>query len=132
MLDTDTCSFILRRHSQKIIDRLEDVASRSSVIISAVTYSEMRYGEVGSKAPANLESIIRGFVDCLDGILPWNAQAVDKTVEIQKMLAKRGTPIGRNDAAIAGHALIADAILVTNNTREFSRVDGLRIENWLH
>ena len=62
MLDTDTCSFILRRHSQKIIDRLADVSSQSSVIISAVTYSEMRYGEVGSKAPANLESIIKGFV----------------------------------------------------------------------
>ena len=131
MLDTDTCSFILRRHSQKIIDRLADVSSQSSVVISAATYSEMRYGEVGSKAPANLESIIKGFVKCLDGILPWNSRAVDKTIEIQKKLAKLGTPIGRNDAAIAGHAIVASDILVTNNIREFSRVEGLQLENWL-
>ena len=132
MLDTDTCSFIMRKHSIRIVERLESVKQgRSRVVISAITYSEMRNGEIGSKAPAKLAGIINGFVKCLDGILPWDAEAVDKTIEIKKRLAGLGTPIGINDAAIAGHAVTAGAILVTNNIREFSRVQGLRIENWL-
>ena len=132
MLDTDTCSFIIRKHSPRIIDRLESAErSRARIVISAITYAEMRYGEIGSKAPARLAADICDFLDCLDEILPWNAEAVDRTIEIRKELARLGTPIGVNDAAIAGHAVTAGAILVTNNTREFSRVQGLRIDNWL-
>ena len=59
-----------------------------------------------------------------------NAAAVDETSRIRVKLASLGTPIGNNDAAIAGHAMVANAVLVTNNVREFERVPGLRIEDW--
>ncbi|WP_143137843.1 PIN domain-containing protein, partial [Burkholderia ubonensis] len=56
--------------------------------------------------------------------------AVDATTAVRAELAARGTPIGANDASIAGHAIAAGAVLVTHNTREFGRVDGLSFEDW--
>jgi len=70
------------------------------------------------------------FVKRLDSVLPWDKAAVDATASIRKVLAFAGTPISPNDAAIAGHALSTGAILVTNNTREFQRVQGLVFEDW--
>ena len=132
MLDTNICSFIMREHSAPIIERLEmAVQARSRIVISAITYAEMRYGSASPKAPKKIEGMVAGFVQRLDAVLPWDAEAVDKSVQIRKELARRGTPIGENDAAIAGHALAANCILVTNNTREFARVNGLEIVDWL-
>ncbi|MXO12885.1 hypothetical protein GR684_27890, partial [Klebsiella pneumoniae] len=67
----------------------------------------------------------------LDAILPWDRAAVDATTEIKVALRMAGTPIGPNDTAIAGHAIAAGAVLVTNNTREFERVPGLVLEDWV-
>ena len=132
MLDTNICSFIMREHPLYIIERLENaVKSKSMIIVSAITYAEMRYGSIGSKAPKNIEIVVNNFVMRLDAVLPWDRDAIDRTIEIRKELARLGTPIGQNDAAIAGHAISTNSILVTNNTREFSRVDGLQIEDWL-
>jgi len=132
MLDTNICSFIMREHSLKIIEHLEmAVKARSRIVVSAITYAEMRYGAISPKAPKKIESMVKSFVSRLDAVLPWDAEAIDKTVEIRQELARRGTPIGENDAAIAGHALSSNSILVTNNTREFARVDGLKIVDWL-
>jgi len=66
----------------------------------------------------------------LDAILPWDRAAVDATTDIKVALRQAGTPIGPNDTAIAGHAVSVEAILVTNNTREFERVPGLKLEDW--
>jgi len=66
-----------------------------------------------------------------DAVLSWDRAAVDATTEIKAALAAAGTPIGPNDTAIAGHAIAARAILVTNNTREFERVPGLQLEDWV-
>ncbi|MDR0275674.1 MAG: type II toxin-antitoxin system VapC family toxin [Burkholderiaceae bacterium] len=131
MLDTNICSFIMREHSASVIQHLEAaVKARFRIVISAITYAEMRYGAASPKAPKKIESMVSSFINRLDDILPWNAEAVDMSVQIRKELARRGTPIGENDAAIAGHALSANCILVTNNTREFARVDGLQIVDW--
>jgi tRNA(fMet)-specific endonuclease VapC len=75
--------------------------------------------------------MVNSFIKRLDAVLPWDRDAIDRTVEIRRELARRGMPIGQNDAAIAGHALSANSILVTNNTREFSRVDCLQIVDWI-
>jgi len=132
MLDTNICSFIMREHSLTVIEHLEmAVKARSRIVVSAITYAEMRYGAISPKAPKKIESMVKSFVSRLDAVLPWDAEAIDKTVEIRKELARRGTPISENDAAIAGHALSSSSILVTNNTREFARVDGLNIVDWL-
>ena len=132
MLDTNICSFIMREHPAAVIEQLElAVKDRSRIVVSAITYAEMRYGASSPKAPKKIEGLVNSFIRRLDAVLPWDAEAIDRTVEIRKELARRGTPIGENDAAIAGHALSSDSILVTNNTREFSRVDGLRLVDWL-
>lgn len=65
-------------------------------------------------------------------VLPWDAAAVERTTDIKRELNRRGTPIGANDTAIAGHAISSGCILVTNNIREFERVPDLRFEDWVH
>lgn len=133
MLDTCICSFIMREMPKSVLERLAaEVASGNRIVISAITYAEMRYGHIGKKASPKLGPAIDEFVRRLDGILPWDAATVDKTLEVRQQLAALGTPIGNNDAAIAAHALMVGCVLVTNNTREFSRVAGLLYEDWVH
>jgi len=75
--------------------------------------------------------LVEAFCQRLDAVLAWDRAAVDATTDLKIALAAAGTPIGNNDAAIAGHAIAAGAILVTNNTREFARVPGLTLEDWV-
>jgi tRNA(fMet)-specific endonuclease VapC len=72
------------------------------------------------------------FLRCLGAVLPWDVAAVDAASKVKKTLSDAGTPIGGNDTAIASHAISNDSILVTNNTRGFSRVAGLKLEDWVH
>ena len=76
--------------------------------------------------------LVDAFCARLDAVLPWDRAAVDATTEIKVALRLAGTPIGPNDTAIAGHAIAAGAVLVTNNTREFARVPGLILEDWVN
>lgn len=132
MLDTCICSFIMREQPEAVLRRLEQVALRNHrIVVSAVTYAEMRFGAIGKKASPRHTQLVDAFCARLDAVLPWDRAAVDATTEIKASLAAAGTPIGPNDTAIAGHAIAADAILVTNNMREFERVPGLTLEDWV-
>jgi tRNA(fMet)-specific endonuclease VapC len=132
MLDTNICSFIIRERPLDVLVKMQAcVDAQQRIVISAITYAEMRYGSIGKKASPKHAGLVSAFVARLDGILPWDAAAVDETTRIRVELAELGTPIGNNDAAIAGHALVAGAVLVTNNVREFKRVRGLPIEDWV-
>lgn len=133
MLDTCICSFIMREQAASVISRLAtEVGQGNRIVVSTVTYAEMRYGQIGKKASAKHKSLVDEFVKRLDAVLPWDKQGVDATVEIMRVLAKAGTPIGSNDSAIAGHAIASTCTLVTNNVREFNRVPGLVYEDWVH
>lgn len=133
MLDTCICSFIMREHPASVIQHLSaEVEKGNRIVISAVTYAEMRYGQVGKKAAAKHKMLVDEFVKRLDAVLPWDQPAVDATVEIMRDLTSAGTPIGPNDTAIAGHAMASGCTLVTNNVREFGRVKGLVYEDWCH
>ena len=132
MLDTCICSFIMREHPASVIQRLiVEVEQGNRVVISAITYAEMRYGQIGKKASTKHKTLVDEFVKRLDAVLPWDHRAVDATVEAMRLLMKVGTPIGSNDTAIAGHAIASGCTLVTNNVREFSRVTGLIYEDWV-
>jgi len=132
MLDTCICSFIMREHPASVIQRLiVEVEQGNRVVISAITYAEMRYGQIGKKASSKHKTLVDEFVKRLDAVLPWDHRAVDATVEAMRLLMKVGTPIGSNDTAIAGHAIASGCTLVTNNVREFSRVTGLIYEDWV-
>lgn len=132
MLDTNICSFIMRDQPESVIRRLEQMVIRNHrIVISAITYAEMRFGAIGKKASPRHARLVDAFCARLDAILPWDWAAVDATTEIKMILAAVGTPIGANDSAIAGHAISAGTILVTNNTREFELVPGLKLEHWV-
>jgi len=131
MLDTNICSFIMRERPPAVLSRLQScVNAQHRIVVSAITYAEMRFGAVGRKASPKHAELVTAFVARLDGVLSWDTAAVDATAAIRVDLATRGTPIGANDASIAGHAIAAGAVLVTNNGREFSRVAGLSLEDW--
>ncbi len=131
MLDTKICSYIMRERPIELLERLQaHVDAQDRLVISAITYAEMRFGSIGKKASPKHAGMVSAFVARLDGVLPWDSAAVDATTKIRVDLAKLGTPIGENDSAIAGHALSAGAVVVTNNLREFMRVSDLCCEDW--
>lgn len=115
-----------------VLQRLADqVAQSNRIVISAVTYAEIRYGQIGKKASTKHKTLVDEFMKRLDEILPWDQSAVDATVQVKTQLTNSGSVIGENDTAIAGHAIASYCVLVTNNVREFSRVAGLSYEDWV-
>ncbi len=113
----------MREQPEAVLKRLEQAVLRGHrIVVSAITYSEMRFGATGPKASPRHVQLVDEFCARLDAILPRDRAAVDATTKIKVALRLAGTPIGPNDTAIAGHAIAAGAILVTNNTREFERV----------
>jgi len=133
MLDTCICSFIMRERPESVLQRLaQEVSQQNRIVISAITYAEIRYGQIGKKASSRHAVLVDEFIRRIDGIMPWDQQAVDATVAVKQLLVASGTPIGENDTAIAGHAIAGGCILVTNNLREFNRIQGLNVEDWLH
>jgi len=106
------------------------VENKDRLVISAITYAEMRFGAIGKKASPKHNIIVDQFLSRIDSVLAWDREAVEATTAIKQDLSNKGTPIGINDTSIAGHALSSDCVLVTNNTKEFERVSNLRIEDW--
>jgi len=131
MLDTCICSFIMRKQPVSILERLNNtIKSNHRIVISAITYAEMRFGSIGKKASPKHAILVDAFTQRVDEIMAWDMKAVDATTHIKEVLSTKGTPIGNNDTAIAGHAIATQAILVTHNVREFKRVDDLVLEDW--
>lgn len=130
MLDTCICSFILREQPEVVLKRLgQAVLHNQRIVVSAITWSEISFA-ARAAGPAT-QQLADAFAARLDAILPWERAAVDATTEIKVALHLAGTPIGPNDTAIAGHAIATGAVLVTNNVREFERVPGLMLEDWV-
>lgn len=131
MLDTNICSFIMRERPASVLERLQQtVNEQHQIVISVITYYEMLLGTVGRNASPRHTQLVDAFISRLSIILPWDAASAECAARIKQQLAAKGTPIGGNDIMIAGHALAADCVLVTNNTREFARVEGLHFEDW--
>src|SRR5260370_38313458 len=114
MLDTNICSFIMRERPAEVLEKLQAcVNAQQRIVISAITYAEMRYGSIGKKASPKHAGLVSAFVARLDGVLPWDAAAVDQTTRVRVELAKVETPIGTNYAASARHARGAHACHAT-------------------
>lgn len=123
----------MREHPASVLQRLvEKVAQNHRIVISAITYAEMRDGQIGKKASPRHKVLVDAFVKRLHEVLSWDQAAVDATVEVKINLSYVGLVIGENDTAVAGHAIAAGCVLVTNNVREFGRVPGLSYEDWVH
>ena len=127
-LDTNMCSYILRRHSSQVIARFERLEA-GDLFLSALVVAELRYGaaKLGSnKFAGYLEDWLRLF-----DLRPWPVTASQHYARLRCDLERQGAPIGNMDLLIAAHALAENAVLVTNNLREFGRVPNLRLENWM-
>lgn len=132
MLDTNTCSFLIRKKPEYLLNKLQTIViTGHQVVISSITYAELRFGAINKKASPKMPGIVTEFVERLDDVLSWDKKAVEVSTTIKKNLESVGLPISHNDILIAGHCLSINAILVTDNVREFKRVDGLRFENWV-
>lgn len=130
MLDTCICSFIMREQPETVLKRLEQAVLRNHrIVVSAITWAEL--SQAALEAGPAVKLLAEGFAARLDAIMPWDKAAVDATTDIKVALRIAGTPTGTNDTAIAGHAVSVGAILVTNNVREFERVPGLVLEDWV-
>ena len=128
MLDTDTCIYIINRHPPHI-KRLFNGHS-GKMCISAVTLGELLCGAEKSKAVERNLEIVEGMAARLD-VLPFGDHEAKQFAQVKAELELSGHPIGPYDMMIAGHARSAGLILITNNTSEFNRVEGLRLENWV-
>jgi tRNA(fMet)-specific endonuclease VapC len=128
LLDTDVCIYAINRRSPGPLARLREHAL-GDVGVSTVTYAELRYGVENSARPAqNIERLER-FLLPLD-VVPFDAGAARAYGKVRLQLKRQGSPIGGNDLLIAAHALSLGVTLVTNNVREFERVEGLAVARW--
>ncbi len=128
LLDTDICSFAMRRGNRRIVSRIK-TCSPAELKVSVVTQFELEYGARRSNRANQLLGVVESFLANVE-VLPLDFAAAREAASVRCRLAAAGSPIGHYDLLIAGHALSLDATLVTNNVAEFRRVDGLRVENW--
>ncbi len=98
--------------------------------VSTITQMELTYGAEKSAAVARNLNVVEGFLARLE-VMAFDSPAAAHAGQIRAELARAGTPIGPYDQMIAGHARALGLIVVTNNAQEFSRVPGLRVENWV-
>lgn len=128
MLDTDTCSYVMKRSNQSVVERLRSVAV-ADVCMSVVTKAELRYGVRVSPRPAQDAKALDGLLTYIE-VLELPEEAAEHYADIRADLRRRGEMIGANDLFIGAHARCLGLTLVTNNTAELGRVQGLEIENW--
>lgn len=128
MLDTDTCSYIMKRSNHALLKRLSKTPV-NDVCISVITKSELLYGVEVSPRRQQDEAALNAFLQYVE-VLDFPDEAAPHYAEIRARLKAGGTMIGANDLFIAAHARSLGLTLVTNNTREFRRVPKLLIENW--
>ena len=128
MLDTDTCSYIMKRSPAPVLRRLQAVPV-TDVCMSVITKSELLYGVEVSPRRAQDAEALAAFLPYVE-VLDFSDDAARHHAEIRADLKKRGALIGANDLFIAAHARSLGLVLVTNNTAEFRSVKGLASENW--
>jgi tRNA(fMet)-specific endonuclease VapC len=128
LLDTNACIVYLNQENSGVRRRLASV-SRSEVVLCSVVKAELFYGAMRSTSPEQTLARQREFVNAFTS-LPFDDFAATSFGIIRTRLESLGTPIGAYDLQIAAIALANNLTLITHNTREFSRVEGLQLEDW--
>lgn len=128
MLDTNIVIYVIKRRPIEVLDTFNRYAGQ--MCISAITHAELMHGVEKSTQPEHNLRQVEDFISRLD-VLEYDIKAASHYGDIRASLEKLGKPIGINDLHIAGHARSESLILVTNNLKEFERVSGLRLENWI-
>ena len=128
MLDTNTCVYAIQQRPEQVYRRLSNTAGEV-VALSVVTAFELEIGALRAQGRGYSEAV-RKFLGAFS-VLPLENSARDAYGRLRTSLERQGERIGAHDMLIAAHAIALGATLVTNNEREFRRVKGLRIENWV-
>jgi len=128
LLDTNICIHIINARPAAVLERFRQYRM-GEIGVCSVVAAELAYGVIKSGSSRNRQALEMFLAPLI--ILPFEEAAIWAYGELRAELERQGTPIGSLDTMIAAHALSEKAPLVTNNTREFARVPGLRLENWV-
>ena len=128
MLDTNICIFTIKNKPTSVREAFN--LHHGQLCISAITLMELVYGAEKSSSPERNLAVVEGFAARLE-VLSYDSDAAAHTGMIRAELARAGTPIGPYDQMIAGHARSLGLVVITDNLREFRRVDGLRVDDWV-
>jgi len=128
LLDTNICIYLIRKKPAAVLKRLRTYEPEE-IAISTITLAELEYGIARSQYPERNRIALLEFLLPL-AILDFDQKACSHYGRIRAALAAKGRPIGPMDLLLAAQAASRDLTLVTNNEREFRRIDALRIENW--
>jgi tRNA(fMet)-specific endonuclease VapC len=128
LLDTNICIHIINARPAAVLERFRQYRM-GEIGVSSVVAAELTYGVVKSGSSRNRQALEMFLAPLI--ILPFDEAVIWAYGELGAELERRGTPIGSLDTMIAAHAIRQQAPQVTNNTREFARVPGLRLENWV-
>ena len=129
LLDTNICIYLIKKHPPEVLARFQQVQLKQ-LHISTITVFELYFGiEKNNSQPRNLAAL-ENFIAPLT-LVDFSVEAAKKAAKIRSALQKQGTPIGAYDVQIAAIAVAENMTLLTNNVREFERVKGLKLENWV-
>lgn len=129
LTDTNICIYVMNERHPEVVRKFSGV-SIGEIGVSAVTIAELQYGVAKSGNPEKNQQRLNEFLVPFE-ILPFGVEAARIYGELRTRLERSGRPIGPLDQMIAAHALSENLVLVTNNVREFQRVEGLKLENWM-
>lgn len=129
MLDTNICIYIIKERPVELVRRFRTY-SPSDLCLSSITVAELECGVEKSQNRDRNRDALNLFLSPFE-ILPFNVDAAVRYGCVRADLERSGTPIGAMDTLIAAHALSVGAVIVTNNTKDFCRVSGLHLENWV-
>jgi len=129
LLDTNICIYIARNRPEEVLERFQGLQP-GEVGMSAITYGELCYGACKSRQRAEAQKTLRKLAEMIP-VLAISPDVGERYGDIRAELEKSGRVIGNNDLWIAAHAVALGVPLVTNNEREFTRVPGLAVQNWI-
>jgi tRNA(fMet)-specific endonuclease VapC len=129
ILDTNICIYLIKKKPEKVFNRFNELML-GEVCISTITLAELQFGVAKSENHAKNQSDLNHFLVPFE-IVDFDFAATLEYGKIRSQLEKQGQPIGSLDTLIAAHAKSLNLTRVTNNVREFSRIENLKVENWL-
>ncbi|QHH93506.1 type II toxin-antitoxin system tRNA(fMet)-specific endonuclease VapC [Acinetobacter proteolyticus] len=130
LLDTNICIYISKHQPENVRQHFEKHLPNRNILISVVTLGELRFGAEKSQSKEKALKVIDEFTSMIQ-VAELDEDVADHYAQIRQALSSQGQIIGSNDLWLAAHARANNWVMVTNNEKEFLRVDGLRVENWV-
>lgn len=130
LLDTNICIYISKHQPESVRQHFEKHLPNRNILISVITLGELRFGAEKSQSKEKALKVIDEFISMIQ-VAELDEDVADHYAQIRQALSSKGQIIGSNDLWLAAHARANNWVMVTNNEKEFLRVDGLRVENWV-